>query len=178
MANIALLYMSLDGQTRTITEKLVALLSRPEHVVSMYSFAALPKGFSLSQWDAVVLGCSVRYGKHHILFRQFVEGHTEQLNAMTSFFFSVNLTARKPHRSKASTNPYSIKYLKQTAWQPDATDVFAGALEYSKYGFWDRLLIKCIMKMTDGPTRGEHKIEYTDWERVRQFSQKILQFTC
>ncbi len=178
MARITLLYLSVDGQTRHITEKLAALLNQPKHDVSTYSIADLPNAFSLTQWDAVVLGCPVRYGKHPALFRQFVEAHARQLNAMTSFFFSVNLTARKPHRSTINTNPYAKKYLKQTAWEPDAAEVFAGALCYSQYGLLDRLLIQCIMKMTGGPTKGEQTIEYTDWESVSEFSQKILQLTC
>ena len=176
MANIALLYMSIDGQTKKIAEKLAESLVKWNNTISMHSISTLTETFSLEPYEAVILGCSVRYGKHHPQFRQFVQGHIQQLNTKKNFFIfftSVNLTARKPNRSDVSMNPYIKKYLKQISWKPDDTEVFAGALKYGQYGFLDRLLIRFIMKITGGPTHSEHDIEYTEWDKVRVFSQKI-----
>ena len=51
--------------------------------------------------------------------------------------------------------------------------VFAGKLDYQKYPFTDRLMIQLIMWMTKGPTNSKTKIEYTDWDKVKEFAVLI-----
>jgi menaquinone-dependent protoporphyrinogen oxidase len=46
-------------------------------------------------------------------------------------------------------------------------------LDYKSYPFFDRIMIKLIMKMTKGPTKTDQPIEYTDWNRVKDFCLKI-----
>jgi menaquinone-dependent protoporphyrinogen oxidase len=36
-------------------------------------------------------------------------------------------------------------------------------------------MIKLIMKMTKGPTKSDKPIEFTDWDRVKDFAIKISQ---
>ena len=65
----------------------------------------------------------------------------------------MNLVARKDDKNTPDTNPYLKKFLETIGWTPDTLDVFAGILDYSKYSFFDRLMIRLIMKLTNGPTR-------------------------
>ena len=88
-------------------------------------------------------------------------------------FFSVNIVARKPEKNRAETNPYVRKFLKKTPWKPDLVDVFAGKLDYPRYGFLDRLMIRFIMFITQGPTDPTAVVEFTDWQRVEDFSRKV-----
>ena len=92
---------------------------------------------------------------------------------MRTAFFSVNLVARKPEKSAPGTNPYVIKFFKSIDWKPDMVEVFAGMLDYQKYPFFDRIMIQLIMWMTKGPTNSDAKIEYTDWEKVREFGVRL-----
>ena len=68
-----------------------------------------------------------------------------------------------------------IKFFKIITWEPTIVEVFAGKLDYKKYPFFDRIMIQLIMWMTKGPTDKNAKIEYTDWERVKAFSQKVIE---
>jgi menaquinone-dependent protoporphyrinogen oxidase len=51
--------------------------------------------------------------------------------------------------------------------------VFAGKLDYPKYGFWDRTIIRFIMWMTRGPTDSTTVVEFTDWREVDAFGLAI-----
>jgi menaquinone-dependent protoporphyrinogen oxidase len=51
--------------------------------------------------------------------------------------------------------------------------VFAGRLDYARYGVLDRLVIRLIMRMTGGPTRTDTVVEYTDWQRVEAFGRAL-----
>ncbi|MDR2114016.1 MAG: hypothetical protein LBO75_01920, partial [Bifidobacteriaceae bacterium] len=46
-----------------------------------------------------------------------------------------------------------------------------GALEYPRYHWFDRQIIRFIMHITDGPTDPSLTIEYTDWEQVNTTAQ-------
>ncbi|MFA7386871.1 MAG: flavodoxin domain-containing protein, partial [Thiohalobacteraceae bacterium] len=64
------------------------------------------------------------------------------------------------------TNPYLRKFLRQIAWHPRELAVFAGRLDYPRYGFIDRSMIRLIMWMTKGPTDPETVVEFTNCQRV------------
>ena len=171
MPRIALLYSSVDGQTKKICSRLETVLRSRQLQPEVFSIAEFEK--SVSEFDMIILGASVRYGKHHKLVQEFVENNRKDLGQVYTVFFSVNLVARKEDKNTPDANPYLQKFLKETGWNPDFLGVFAGQLDYSKYGFWDKLMIKLIMKLTHGPTKTETAIEYTQWERVQEFGEEI-----
>jgi menaquinone-dependent protoporphyrinogen oxidase len=45
--------------------------------------------------------------------------------------------------------------------------VFAGALRYPRYRWYDRFMIRLIMKMTGGETDTRKEVVYTDWRRCQ-----------
>jgi menaquinone-dependent protoporphyrinogen oxidase len=95
------------------------------------------------------------------------------LESRPNGFFSVNLVARKPAKNKPETNPYVQAFLSKSPWQPHLVGVFAGDLNYPRYGAVDRNIIRFIMWLTKGPTDPKTSIEYTDWDEVRRFAEKI-----
>jgi menaquinone-dependent protoporphyrinogen oxidase len=65
------------------------------------------------------------------------------------------------------------KFSKQTDWRPALVDVFAGRIDYGRYGFVDRQVIRFIMWLTQGPTDPRACVEFTDWQRVDAFAQRL-----
>jgi menaquinone-dependent protoporphyrinogen oxidase len=55
--------------------------------------------------------------------------------------------------------------------------VFAGALRYPRYRWYDRFMIRLIMKMTGGETDTRKEVVYTDWQQVSRFAREIAQMT-
>ena len=91
-----------------------------------------------------------------------------------SAFFSVNVVARKPGKNTPATNPYLKKFLLQIPWKPRNLAVFAGQINYPVYGPLDRLVIRLIMWMTNGPTDPKSVVEFTNWEQVRAFGRRLI----
>ena len=60
----------------------------------------------LTPFDKIVVGASIRYGKHAAQVHRFVEANQAILEQKPSAFFSVNLVARKPQKHAVGDNPY------------------------------------------------------------------------
>ena len=52
-------------------------------------------------------------------------------------------------------------------------EVFAGKLDYPRYRFIDKHMIRFIMWLTKGPTDTTQSFEFTNWNKVAMFSQRI-----
>jgi len=163
---------STDGQTRKICERLCGILRRggDEVTLAMIDDAAAlaPAGFGLA-----VVGARIRYGRTDARVIAYANRHAQALNAMPSAFFSVNIVARKPQKNRPETNPYMQKFLRRVAWRPRWLEVFAGKLDYPRYGTIDRLIIRFIMWLTDGPTQRDAVVEFTDWQQVDAFGDML-----
>ncbi len=99
-----------------------------------------------------MIGASIRYGHHRPAVKAFIDRHQAALEARPNAFFSVDAVGRKPHKRQADTNPYVRKFLGQIRWKPQQLAVFGGKIEYPRYGFFDRNMIRLIMWITGGPT--------------------------
>lgn len=168
-----ILYSSRDGQTREIAARMAQALA-PQQLCDVIDLLEADK-VEWSQYDRVLIGASIRYGHFHPALIKFVSQHKAELQQRVSGFFSVNLTARKADKCTPVTNAYTRKFLEQSPWQPDCCAVFAGALRYPRYRWFDRIMIQLIMRMTGGETDTSKEVEYTDWDKVAVFAQDFAQ---
>ena len=172
MAAILILYSTTDGQTLRICHRLKQVLESAAHSVTLLPVADYPRA-DLASFDTIVVGAAIRYGKHHPAVFDFIGANRLLLDSKPNAFFSVNVVARKAAKNTPETNPYVQKFLRQTSWQPRKLAVFAGRLDYPRYRFLDRWMIRFIMWMTQGPTDPSAVVEFTDWEAVDAFSREV-----
>jgi menaquinone-dependent protoporphyrinogen oxidase len=172
MAKILIIYSTTDGHTREICRRLKQIIEEQGHEVTLKSVEDEPD-FDMKPFDKVVLGASIRYGKHSRKVYAFVKRYEQILDSKPNAFFSVNVVARKPGKNKPDTNPYLKKFLNQISWRPKTLAVFAGKIDYQKYRFWDRQIIRLIMWITKGPTDPRAVVEFTDWKQVESFGQLV-----
>ncbi len=171
MADILLLHYGVYGHTRQICEQLQSHLVNLGHradVVPLAGGHADPTAH-----DVIVIGASIRNGKHNPAVVDFIRANRALLESKPSAFFSVNLVARKPAKNTAETNPYVKAFIARSPWKPRLVGVFGGDLDYQRYGFMDRHIIRLIMTITGGPTDLQTKVDYTDWEKVRAFAGQV-----
>jgi menaquinone-dependent protoporphyrinogen oxidase len=171
MSNTLLLHFSVYGQTRKICERLQAHLAESGINADVVPVAKPPA--DLERYDAIVIGASIRHGKHNPAVFDFIARHRALLEAKPSGFFSVNLVARKPGKNTPQTNPYVKAFLARSDWRPKLLDVFGGNLDYQRYQPFDRAAIRFIMWITRGPTDPRTNVEFTDWDEVRRFAGQI-----
>ena len=166
-----IIYSTVDGQTLKICNKLKEQFEEQNQEVSLFSVHDFKE--EISNYDKIIIGASIRYGVHNKSIIEFINKNKTELDTKKTVFFSVNLVARKPEKNTPDTNPYVIKFFKNIDWNPTVVEVFAGNLDYQKYPFFDRTMIRLIMWMTKGPTDPKAKVEYTNWDRVKEFGIKI-----
>lgn len=171
MNTIGIIYSTVDGQTLKICKKIEEYLQNKNATVTLFSIEDFKE--NILSFDKLIIGASIRYGVHNEKVIKFINTNKPELDSIKTAFFSVNLVARKPEKNTPATNPYVIKFFKKINWKPTYVEVFAGNLDYSKYPFFDRIMIQLIMWMTKGPTDSNAKIEYTDWDKVEKFSDVI-----
>jgi menaquinone-dependent protoporphyrinogen oxidase len=172
MARILIVYSTTDGHTLRICDRLRAILEAQAHQVRLVPVAEVADA-ELEKYDTIVVGASIRYGKHSPRLVDFIERNAQALNRKASAFFSVSVVARKPEKNQPNTNPYVRRLLRKIAWRPREVGVFAGKIDYPRYSVLDRLIIRFIMLLTGGPTDPKAVVEFTDWRQVEAFGSLI-----
>ena len=171
MSSFLIIYSSTDGHTKIICERITNFLN-DGNLVELLSLEDAKK-IDLSNFEKIIIGASIRYGKHSKELYKFINLNKNILDQKKSAFFSVNVVARKPEKNTAETNPYINKFLKISKWKPNKISVFAGKVDYPNYNFFDKYIIKFIMFITKGPTDTSQSYEFTDWSKVDDFSEEL-----
>jgi len=167
MAGILILYATIEGHTARVAERIAKGLRDKGYRVDLHRADPAGASLDLAGYEGVIVGASVHYGRHPGHLRALLRKHRAALAARRSAFFSVSLSARhKP----AAAQRYVRKFLRRAGWQPQQAQTFAGALPYSKYPAWKRLLMLAFVGLAGGDTDMSRDYEYTDWEGVDRFA--------
>jgi menaquinone-dependent protoporphyrinogen oxidase len=172
MSAILILYSTVDGHTRTICERIGRVAEAAGHAVTL-SRVEDAGGIDLAAYGKVVVGASIRYGRHRRSVYEFIKAHLPLLESRPNAFFTVNIVARKPEKNRPETNPYLRRFLRRTPWKPQLVEVFAGRLDYPRCRTFDRLAIRFILWLSEGPTDPSKIFEFTDWARVDAFARQV-----
>jgi menaquinone-dependent protoporphyrinogen oxidase len=169
-----LFYATRDGQSRRIAERIANRLAA-------HGIAALPRDLagvsltpsSLAAARLVVVVAAVRYGRPLPEAEQFLAGFRMLREPPQLVLLSVNLTARKPGKGTVEGNAYLRKSIVRHRLAPVLALAIGGRLDYSRYRWMDRQLIRFIMKLTGGPTDPRTCVEYTQWDVVDDVALRI-----
>lgn len=169
-----LFYATHDGQSRRIAERIAARLAALGVVAIPRDLAAgSPDRAELAGAGVVVVVAAVRYGRHLPQAEQFLGQWRSAGQGARLVLLSVNLTARKPGKNTPEGNRYLQTAIKRHQLQPVLAAAVAGRLDYQRYGWRDRQIIRFIMKLTGGPTHPSACVEFTDWDAVDALAVRI-----
>ena len=107
MSSFLIIYSSTDGHTKIICERITNFLN-DGNLVELLSLEDAKK-IDLSNFEKIIIGASIRYGKHSKELYKFINLNKNILDQKKAAFFSVNVVARKPEKNTAETNPYINK---------------------------------------------------------------------
>lgn len=169
-----LYYATRDGQARKIATHIAERLATRGVAVTPRDLAAVqPSPAELAQAPLVAAVLAVRYGRHLPEGIAFVDTFRRLNRQPLLALASVNLTARKPGKDTAEGSAYLRKLIARHGLKPALATAFAGKLDYPRYSFSDRHIIRFIMLITGGPTDPTTVVEYTDWAKVDAFTDAI-----
>jgi menaquinone-dependent protoporphyrinogen oxidase len=168
---------TVDGHTLKICQRIQQLLERRNHQVTLVSVDDALR-MDCRAFDKIVIGASVRYGKHQPSVYAFIAKNRAILDRGACAFFSVSAVARKAGKDTPESNTYFQRFRQTSQWEPPLAATFAGKIDYSKYTLKDRLVIQFIMWLTHGPTDIHQVVEFTRWEAVDEFAERVVAMPC
>jgi menaquinone-dependent protoporphyrinogen oxidase len=167
-------YATRDGHSRRIAQRIADRLADRGICVSPQDLAgALPAPPSLEAAGLVVVVAAVRYGRPLPEADQLLASYRALRDPPPLVLLSVNLTARKPVKDTVEGNVYLRKSIARHRLVPALALAIAGRLDYSRYGWLDRQLIRFIMKLTGGPTDPTACVDFTPWDVVDDVALRI-----
>lgn len=171
MSKALLIYSTVEGQTHNIISKIAEDIAPLEY--DLFNINELP-AINWDDYSVVLIGASIRYGHFRKNVISFIEQNTAILNTKKSAFFGVCVTARKEGKDTPETSVYTRKLFQKIDWQPDLKALFAGALYYPQYGFFDRNMIRLIMRLGGEKNHDmRQNYSYTDWDKVNLFAKQF-----
>jgi menaquinone-dependent protoporphyrinogen oxidase len=172
------LYATRDGHSRTVAARIAERLAVDRMPATVGDLAeAIPSPMDLAAAPLVVLVAAVRYGRHLPEAGRLLAALAKLSPPPPLALASVNLTARKPDKATAETNPYLRKLISASPVRPALAIAVAGRLDYPCYRWWDRQIIRLIMWLTDGPTDPNTCVVYTSWRAVDDFADRLVELT-
>jgi menaquinone-dependent protoporphyrinogen oxidase len=93
MQKAVIIYSTTDGQTKRICEFLMQKL-KTKMQIDFFSIDEIGQT-ELKFYDKIIVGASIRYGKHSPKLFKFIEENIDVLKAKFTAFFTVNVVARK-----------------------------------------------------------------------------------
>lgn len=175
MRSVLILYMSRQGHTARIARRICESIAEAGGRAEMMEIKeAVHEGVDWDRYDVVALGAPVLYGNYDKDFLAFVAAHRDELDRRPNSFFNVSVVARVPEKATVTGNRYMQKFLELSPWRPKDLKVIAGKVDYPSWPWHEKLMIRMIMKMTDGPTDTSAVIDYTDWDDVRAYGRHLL----
>jgi menaquinone-dependent protoporphyrinogen oxidase len=120
---------------------------------------------NLNGYQAVVLGSAVRAGKLLPEVTAFVKAHKEEFRKLPIAYFVVGMTLREDTPEKRKIVNTYLDPLRAEVTPVD-TGLFAGKMDYSKLGFFEKFIVKNIVKVPEGDLR--------NWQEINNWAEKLL----
>lgn len=166
---ILILYATVEGQTRKISQTIATRLERAGHTVTLAE--ANQVGYVDPGWgDATILCAPIHIGHYPTPFVHFVKNWKDVLNSTPSALVSVSLSAASDDPEERAEAARFPKKLEEVAgWAPAFIYNCAGALRYTQYDYFKQWMLKRIAAKEGGPTDTTKDHEFTDWSALADF---------
>jgi menaquinone-dependent protoporphyrinogen oxidase len=170
-----IIYHTKYGQTEKIAKRISQVIESRQVATEVFSMSELNSGISFEEFDLVLIGAPIYLGDHSKKVARLIKKNLDVLNNRPSAFFSVSLSAGGNENQRNDAAGCVNKFLEKTQWKPNFTELFGGGLPYRKYNWFIRMLMKWISGRAGGSTDTSINHEYTDWQQVDAFANKLLE---
>jgi menaquinone-dependent protoporphyrinogen oxidase len=175
MQPILVAYATTEGQTGKIAAFIAERLRIRGHRVDLVDTATPVATQVVPIYQAAFLGGSLHQQRHQESLRHFISSNRAWLSAMPTAFFSVSLAAAlEDMDSRLETQRLLQEFLAECGVRPLVTRCIPGALKYTHYDYFKRLVMRYIAKEQGRPTDTSRDYEYTNWVDVEAFVDEFL----
>lgn len=166
---VLIVYGTTEGHTRDLCNFIgEALAQRGAHVTTSEASAGAP---SPKGYDACFLAASLHVGKYQASLADYVRRFHDELTQARAAFISVSLAAAGENPDDwAGLDECVARFLSETHWTPQAIYHAAGAIRYSHYDFFKRLMLHHIAKKRGMQTVTDRDYDLTDYDALQRFA--------
>jgi len=173
---ILIAYASIEGQTEKIAHRIAETL---EHhgahplLLNTRNRMDFPRQEGC---DGLIAGGPLHREHHPHELGQWLGNHRRDWADLPIAFFSVSLSAASDRQQDLDDAQRVMwQFLDEIGMHPDMTATIAGALKYSRYGFFKKRIMRNIVKKSGGKELDMSRdYEYTDWQQVDRFANDFL----
>jgi menaquinone-dependent protoporphyrinogen oxidase len=172
-----LVYATREGQTRKVALRIAEVLNSQGQSVTAVD-AAQPQdlaGLDLQAFGLLIFGASMHAGGLERELVQFVRQHRAAIEQHRRSLFVVLLSAatRDPVLRQTALGDARAKVTKQLGGTFADIEFIAGALTYSTYPAPLKWLMSRVARSAGGDTDTSTDHEYTDWQQVERYAQRL-----
>lgn len=163
---ILIIYGTTEGQTRKIARFMEEQLQAKGHRVTIADATEEPP--IADDFEVVLIGSSVHIHKYNNAVKHYINHHIDALNSRPMAFFSVSMAvASQIEEEHDDIQQLANDFMHECGLTEPYVFHIAGALRYTKYDYFKRLLMRMIAQKEGGSTDTSKDHEYTDWENIK-----------
>jgi menaquinone-dependent protoporphyrinogen oxidase len=164
---VLIAYASMHGSTGEIADVLAKDLCAAGASVDIRLVGNVK---DLSPYQAVVVGSAIRSDRWLPEATEFVAGHRSILRNLPTAYFLTCLTLARPSAEIQTRVESFLDPVREEIPEvkPVSTGLFAGVLEYNKYG----TAIKAVMRYKMW-TKGVEEGDYRDWRAIHAWADQL-----
>jgi menaquinone-dependent protoporphyrinogen oxidase len=178
-----IVYATREGQTRRIAERMAVSLEARGRPVELLDASAASGNLNFDLYAGVVLMGSVHAGRHEPELIAFAKKHRQALGPVPTAFLSVSLSEagaenaratpeqRAQDRTKAERQVQT--FVDESGLLPDHVQPIAGALAYTKYPRFLRLIVRWIAKRAGLPADASRDYDFTNYAELDRFTDRL-----
>jgi len=168
-------YATSEGHSALVAERIADVLRRTIDDVHIdVDVRPAENGPSPEGYDVVVAGGPIHAGHHARHLVHWLERYAAELEAVPTALFQVSLTSAGDDEAHDRTARELLAQLEEkSGFDPDIVGLFAGALIYTRYGWFKRHLMRAIAHHEGGDTDTSSDYDYTDWDAVESFATDV-----
>jgi len=173
MARILVVFATTDGHTGRVVQEVADDIRQLGNSVNVVDLGE-KKPVSFDAVDAAILAGSVHVGRFQRRLVKFTHDNADSLAKLPNAFLAVILAAAQdtePARREVAKS--LARFAAETRFRPAHILPVAGALLYTRYGFFKRLVMRSIARRTLGDTDTSRDYEYTDWNALSAFATRF-----
>ena len=174
---VAIIYGTRYGTT---TEVVQDMSNTARELGAQVDVVHLEKGTTFPEpedYDLVIIGSGIQAGQWTKRPLKYIEQKLESLSNTKVALFVVSGYAGDPDKvAEAQTNYLDNMSEKYPGLSPVSTALIGGMFEFKKYNIVVRALVKSMVKKNTPP--GEEvpeKIDFRDWDMIRDWIKEIVQ---
>lgn len=174
---IVIAYASIEGQSEKIARRIAGTLEHMAIDSVLINTRKQPDAPWPAACDGLIAGGPLHREHHPEELERWLVTHNEHWSQMPCAFYSVSLSASSD-REEDRDDAWRVmhRFLDKVGMHPVESTIMAGALKYSRYGFFEKRIMRNIVKKSGGRDLDMSKdYEYTDWHLVEEFARTFAE---